>query len=308
MTELTVSVVSHRTPGLLTRCLETLEIERETVDLEVMVVDNASGDESAELVQARFPRVTLIRNQQNVGFGAGHNQVFRQARGRYWCALNSDAVPSRGALKTLVEFMDANPSVAVTGPKLRYADGSVQSSRRRFPAAATLFLESTQFQRFWPDNAVLRRYYVRDRTDDELQDVEWLVGACLCVRAAAAQRVGLFDERFFMYSEELDWCRRFRADGWRVCYVPSAEVTHLEGGSSRLDLAARDRRFQASKLAYAAKWHGPLLAAALRGYLVLEYLARAVEEGLKLLFGSRVAERRARLRIIGSSLKNALGL
>ena len=106
----------------------------------------------------------------------------------------------------------------------------------------TFFLESTQLQRFWPDNTLLRRYYVQDSSADEPQDVDWLVGACLCVRGAAAAQVGLFDERFFMYSEELDWCRRFRAAGWRVSYVPSAEVMHQEGGSSRADrVRARPR-------------------------------------------------------------------
>ena len=136
--------------------------------------------------------------------------------------------------------------------------------------------------------------------------MDWLVGACLCVRASAAAEVGLFDESFFMYSEELDWCRRFRAAGWRVAYVPSAEVVHLEGGSSRLDLVARDRMFQASKLRYAAKWHGRWVAHALRAYLVLEYVARGMEEGLKLALGSRVPERRARLRVIGRGLRATL--
>lgn len=308
MTDLSVSVVSYRTPQLVRQCLVALEAERVSLELDVTVVDNASGDGSSELVETQFPWVQLIRNQRNVGFGAAHNQVLRVAKGRYWLVLNSDAVPSPGSVRTLVEFMDANPSVAVAGPKLRYPDGSVQPSRRRFPTTATLFLESTQLERFWPRNAVLRRYYVQDRSDAEPQDVDWLVGACLCIRAAAASRVGLFDDRFFMYSEELDWCRRFRDDGWRVSYVPSAEVVHLEAGSSRADLAARDQRFQASKLAYAAKWHGGALATTLRAFLILEYVARAMEEGMKLALGSRAPERRARLRIIGSGLRHALRL
>jgi GT2 family glycosyltransferase len=304
--DLSVSVVSYRTPALLRRCLEALRGERASLALDVTVVDNASGDGTLEMLGAEFPWVTVIANARNVGFGAAHNQALRQARGRYWLVLNSDAAPAPGALRALVGFLDAEPDVAVAGPRLVFPDGSVQSSRRRFPSPVTLFLESTQLQRFWPDNAVLRRYYVQDRSDEEPQDVDWLVGACLCVRAAAARQVGLFDERFFMYSEELDWCRRFRRAGWRVSYVPSAKVVHLEGGSSRADLAARDRRFQASKLAYAAKWHGPAVAAALRTYLVLEYTLRAVEEGLKLALGSRVAERRARLRLITSGLRSTL--
>jgi N-acetylglucosaminyl-diphospho-decaprenol L-rhamnosyltransferase len=304
--ELSVSVIAYRTPVLLKRCLEALEAERSSVGIDVTVIDNASGDGSADMVVDQFPWVRIIRNRQNVGFGAAHNQALRHATGRYWLVLNSDAAPRPGALRVLVDFLQANPRVAVAGPRLRYPDGTVQPSRRRFPTVATLFVESTQIQRFIPRNPVLQRYYLADRSDDEPQDVDWLVGACLCVRAAAAAEVGLFDESFFMYSEELDWCRRFRAAGWRVAYVPSAEVVHLEGGSSRLDLVARDRMFQASKLRYAAKWHGRWAAHALRAYLVLEYVARGMEEGLKLALGSRVPERRARLRVIGSGLRATL--
>jgi N-acetylglucosaminyl-diphospho-decaprenol L-rhamnosyltransferase len=274
--------------------------------MEVTVVDNASRDGSAEMVAAHFPWVHLIRNDRNRGFGAAHNEAMRRAGGRYLLILNSDATPGVGALGALVDYLDGHPNVAVAGPRLRFPDGRVQPSRRRFPTFATLLFESTQIQRFWPDNAVLRRYYVADRSDDEPQTVDWLVGACLCVRASAGAEVGLFDERFFMYSEELDWCRRFRAAGWQIAYVPQSEVVHLEGASARLDLGARDRLFQASKLQYATKWHGPWVAGALRAYLVLEYLARAVEESVKLAFGSRVGERRARLRVIGSSLRHAL--
>jgi N-acetylglucosaminyl-diphospho-decaprenol L-rhamnosyltransferase len=306
LTELSISVVSYRTPVLLRRCLSALETNRAQLDMDVTVVDNASGDGSAEMVSTEFPWVRLICNDRNVGFGRAHNQAVGSALGRYLLVLNSDASPLPGALRELISFLDAHPRVAVAGPKLRYPDGTVQPSRRRFPTLATLFLESTQLQRLSPDNRVLRRYYVADRSDAEPQEVDWLVGACLCVRASAVSDVGLFDERFFMYSEELDWCRRFRAAGWGVAYVPSAEVVHSEGASSRLDLGARDRLFQASKLQYAEKWHGPSAARLLRTYLVAEYLLRALEESVKLAFGSRVVERRARLRVIGSGLRHAL--
>jgi len=306
MTDLSISVASYRTPAMLQQCLSALDGERPQVRIEVTVIDNASGDGSADMVATQFPWVRLVRNPRNVGFGAAHNQALRDASGRFWLVLNSDASPRPGALGALVSFLDAHPGVAVAGPKLLYPDGSVQPSRRRFPTLATLFLESTQLQRFSPNNAVLRRYYVADRSDDESQEVDWLVGACLCIRAQAVEQVGLFDERFFMYSEELDVCRRFRAAGWQIAYVPQAEVVHLEGGSTRQDLGARDRQFQASKLVYAEKWHGAGVARALRAYLVLEYVARACEEAVKLALGSRVDERRARLRVIGSGLRHAL--
>jgi GT2 family glycosyltransferase len=227
--------------------------------------------------------------------------------GTYWLILNADAAPYPGALRALVAYLDAHPRVAVVGPELRFPDGAIQSSRRRFPTLATLFAESTQLQRWWPRNVLLDRFYMADRPGDEPQEVDWLVGACLGVRAAAARQVGGFDERFFMYSEELDWCRRFRAAGWTIAYVPQARVGHLEGGSARQNLVARDRQFQTSKLRYAAKWHGVGAARLLQGYLIGEYLVRALEEGTKLALGSRRAERRDRLRVIGSGLRTVLG-
>jgi N-acetylglucosaminyl-diphospho-decaprenol L-rhamnosyltransferase len=269
-------------------------------------VDNNSQDGSAEMVASEFPWVRLMRNQRNVGFGAAHNMALRGAEARHLMVLNSDAQLAAGTARTLVDFLGAEPEVAVVGPKLRHADGSLQPSRRRFPQVATLFMESTQLQRLWPNNRVLRRYYLADKSDDVQQDVDWLAGACLCVRASAAADIGLFDERFFMYSEEIDWCRRFKAAGWRIVYLPSAHVIHQEGASTGQDLALRDQFFQDSKLAYASKWHGKGVARALRVYLMLEYAARAIEESLKLAMGSRVQERRARLRMIGSGLRHAL--
>jgi GT2 family glycosyltransferase len=303
-----VSIVSFRTPDLLARCLDALARERAEWGeaLRVSVTDNASADGSAETVAERFPWVRLVRNQANVGFGRAHNAALAGTTADYLLVLNSDTVVAPGALRALASYADAHPEVAVVGPRLRYPGGRSQPSRRRFPTLATFFLESTQVQRFWPDNAVLRRYYVADRADDEPQDVDWLVGACLLVRGRAAAEIGLFDERFFLYSEELDWCRRFRAAGWRVAYFPGAEVSHVEGASSERRLDARDVAFQTAKLQYVAKWHGARAAAAVRAYLVGELAARAAEEGAKLALGSRAGERRARLAVIGGTLRHLL--
>jgi GT2 family glycosyltransferase len=311
--DLSVSIVSFRTPEHLAHCLAALaalDAERPSLMLDVTVVDNASADGSAELVATRFPWVRLIQNTRNAGFGAAHNQALHGAHGRHLLVLNSDATPRPGALRTLVDYLDHHPSVAVAGPRLLHPDGTIQPSRRRFPTPATLFCESTQLQRFWPKNAVLDRFYVADRSDDEPQEVDWLVGACLCVRAAAAAEVGLFDQGYFLYSEELDWCQRFRAAGWRVAYVPQAVVEHVEGASSGRNLIARDRLFQSSKLRYTARWHGRGLARLLRAYLILEYLARAAEESSKLTLRrgspSERAERRQRVRMISAGLASLL--
>lgn len=304
MTDLHVSIASHNTRELLARCLDALDAERATLGLAVTVVDNDSTDGSAELVERQYPWVRLLRSATNLGFGRAHNQALRGVPARHLLVLNSDTVVHAGALSTLVAYLDAHPDVAVVGPRLRYPDGTTQPSRRRFPTLGTFFLDSTQLgQRVWPRHPLLLRYLVVDRSDHEEQEVDWLVGACLCVRARAADEVGLFDERYFLYSEELDWCRRFRAAGWRVVYLPSASVTHLEGGTSRHDLRGRDLSFQRSKLRYVAKWHGAGAAALLRSYLLVEYTLRAAEEGVKLALGSRPLERRARLRVIAATLR-----
>jgi GT2 family glycosyltransferase len=147
---------------------------------------------------------------------------------------------------------------------------------------------------------------MQDASDDEEQDVDWLSGACLCIRGSVAKTEGLFDERYFMYSEEVDLCRRYKVKGWRVVYLPDAEVVHVESASADQDLVARDRMFQTSKLRYAERWHGRAVALALRLYLAVEYALRWLEESVKLAGGSRVAERRQRLRVISAGLRHVL--
>lgn len=306
--DLLVSVVNYQTTDLLDQCLGALEAERAAWGeaLEVVVSDNGSGDASSDLVRASYPRVRLIQHDRNLGFGAAHNLALSGARARYLLVLNSDAVVQPGSLRHLVDFLEATPDVGIVGPRLRYPNGTIQPSRRRFPTLATFLLESTQVQRFWPSNPVRRRYLMADMPEAQTQDVDWLVGAALCVRARAARDLGLFDERYFLYSEEVDWCRRFRAAGWRVVYLPAAEVAHLEGGTSRRDLLARDLQFHQSRRRYMARWHGETAAAALQTYVLAEYLARGVEESVKLALGSRLAERRARLRVIGGFLRYSM--
>ena len=321
--DVTVIIVNWNTWPLLERALASLlGVERTRLEgegsrfaaqpptlssqpptLELIVVDNGSEDGSAELVQQRFPEVRLVANRRNRGFAAAVNQGLNLAAGRYVLLLNSDARLEPTALGRLAAYLDAHPRVAVVGPRLRNPDGSIQSSRRRFPTLATTFLESTVLQRFWPQHPLLQRYYVLDRSDDEAQAVDWLSGACLLVRRAAIAEVGGLDERFFMYSEELDWCRRFRAAGWEVVYLPEAEATHEAGGSSRRDLLARHIQFNESKCRYVGKYHGPWAEVALRCFLFGMFVFQLVEEGTKLLLGHKPALRRERLRTIAGVLR-----
>src|SRR5262249_26566022 len=190
----------------------------------------------------------------------------RLARGRHLLLLNPDTEVRPGAVDALSAYLDAHPDVAAVGPRLLRADGSTQPSRRRFPGRLTGFVESTVLQRWLPDAPPPRSYYVADQPDDREQDVDWLTGAGIMLRAEALRAVGLFDERFFMYSEEVDLCRRIKSAGWRVVYLPAATVVHHEGKSSEQNLTSRDLRFHESRFLYYAKHHG-------RGWALLLRLA-----------------------------------
>lgn len=226
---------------------------------------------------------------------------------RYVLLLNPDTEIVGDALGAMVAYMDAHPDVGLLGPRLRYPDGSVQPSRRRFPTLQTLFLESTLLQQWWPHSAALRRFYVQDQPDDVTQDVDWIVGAAMLARSEALQPVGLLDEGYFMYSEEVDWARRFGAAGWRVVYLPGAEVIHYEGKSSEQVVAQRAIYFQSSKVRYARKWHGAVVAEGLRLFLLTTYLVQMGEEGAKWLVGHRRPLRAARMaaycRVLLSGLR-----
>src|SRR5690606_36296894 len=150
---------------------------------------------------------------------------------------------------------EAQPDLVAIGPRLRYPDGSVQSSRRRFPTRLTFFWESTPLDRLWPANPWARRFRCADTPDDAAQAVGWLVGAALLVRTSAIAAAGLLDERFFMYSEELEWERRLSAHG-QIWYLPEAEIIHHEGKSSEQAIAARHINFQGSRVLLARMWYG----------------------------------------------------
>jgi hypothetical protein len=308
--DLTVVIVNWNVRDLLRRCLQSIEAEASQAvggfALEIVVVDNASTDGSVEMVRAEFPHVRLIANDKNRGFTVANNQGLALGQGRYLLLLNPDTEVTGGALATMVRSMDGHPEIGALGPQLRYPDGSLQSSRRRFPTFATALVESTVVQEWWGDNRVLRRYYMADTPDDAIQSVDWLVGACLLVRRQAYEQVGGLDEDFFMYSEEMDWCRRIKDAGWLVVYLPTATVVHHEGRSSEQVIPARHIHFQSSKVRYFRKHHGSFQAEVLRWFLLSTYVYQLGREGLKWLVGHKRPLRAERVRAYRQVLRSGL--
>ena len=302
--DLSIIIVSWNVKARLERCLSSLDPYG--LQCEVIVVDSASTDGSPDMVRERFPSVRLVRCDSNVGFTRGNNLGVAQSHGRHILLLNPDTEAVGNALPTLVAYMDQHADVGVLGPRLLFSDGHVQPSRRRFPTLATAFLESTLLQQWFPYSPVLSRYYVEDRSVDAEQDVDWLVGACLLVRRQAWEQVGPLDEGFFMYSEELDWCRRAKGAGWRVVYLPTAQVVHHEGQSSAQVVPARHIYFQSSKVRYFRKHHGALASEALRWFLLTTYAFQLTEESTKWLLGHKRDLRRERVAAYWRVLRSGL--
>jgi GT2 family glycosyltransferase len=248
--------------------------------------------------------VTLLPQTENVGFPRGNNIALARARGDYLLLLNPDTVVLDDALTVLVAYLQAHPAVGAVGPQLLNPDGSVQSSRRRFPTLATGFFEGTWLDRFAP--GVLRRYYALDLPDDATADVDWLNGACIMVPRAVYEQVGGMDEAYFMYSEELDWCRRIKQTGKRVVYYPQARIIHHYGKSSEQAVTARHINFQRAKLRYYRKYHGRAAAFVLRLFLLAVYAWQLTLEWMKGALGSQRELRRNRVHTYLEVLRSGL--
>ena len=314
---LTILIVSWNVRELLRRCLLALEQFPATqTEQDILIVDNASSDGTVEMVRTNFPKVRLIANNTNRGFTGGNNdglnQFFTPSAPRptpdssYILLLNPDTEVTAGALDALLTYAESHPDVGLVGPELRYADGSVQSSRRRFPTLWTGLLESTWLQRLAP-SAVLDQFYMRDVPSDQTVDVDWVVGAAMLVRAETIQQVGLLDEdRFFMYSEETDWCYRIKQAGWRVVYHPASMIIHHEGQSSKQVSARRMLLFNTSKVRYFAKHYGQTTAIVVRSGLLLQFIWQLGLEASKWLLGNQRPLRRERLLAYWAVIRSGL--
>jgi N-acetylglucosaminyl-diphospho-decaprenol L-rhamnosyltransferase len=222
--DVSVVVVTWNALPWLEQCLESVR------GREVVVVDHGSTDGTVAFVHERFPDVRVIE-QENKGMGGGNNAGMRAVDGRYFFLLNSDAWVVGDALDQLVEFADAHPEAAVVGPKLLNTDGTLQRSVRGEPTLWRLATEYLFIRKLAPRSKRLNPLYRGDFDHDRVAEVDWLFGPALLVRREAADAVGLFDEDFFMFSEEVDWMTRFRRAGWTVVFFPDAEVVHVGGAS-----------------------------------------------------------------------------
>ena len=248
------------------QCLESLS------GVETVVVDHGSTDGTVELVRERFPDVRLIE-QENKGYGAGLNAGFRSASPSYYFVINSDAWVVGDAVERLAAFADQHPAAAVVAPRLSNPDGSLQRSVRGFPTPWRLATEYFFLRKLAPRSRLLNAFYAGGFDHDEAREVEWAMGSAFLVRRDASDAVGLFDESFFMFSEETDWFYRFHGAGWAIWFVPDAEVVHVGGASHGGRMFGENVR---GHVQFFAKHHGARRAARVRRLLIVALRLRGV--------------------------------
>jgi GT2 family glycosyltransferase len=242
--DLGIVIVNWNTRDLLKRCLETVFDSQGDFSYRVVVVDNASYDDSAAMVKREFPQVDLIANAENVGYPRANNIGLRQLRyrgardvdpsaPRYALLLNPDTEVPRDALWHMIQFMDSRPDIGVAGPKLVLADGSLDKAcRRGFPTPLVSFYHYSGLAKLFPRHQRFGRYNMTFADEDQELEVDSVVGAYMQVRKAAIERAGLLDEAFFMYGEDLDWAFRVKQAGYKVWYYPAVTVHHVKRAAS----------------------------------------------------------------------------
>jgi GT2 family glycosyltransferase len=302
--DISVVIVAWNARHYLELCLESLEKAPPRRSMETLVVDNASDDHTAEMVQTRFPWVKLIRSSENLGFSRGNNLGIRQCQGRYIALVNPDVIVFPGCLDALADFLDQNPKVGNVGPRVFEPDMSQQSTCRRFPTLWNNFCSATGLatkfknSRFFAGEHMF--YFPHDRT----MKVDVVVGCFSFIRRETFDAVGLLDEKLFMYGDDVDWCRRCWKAGWEVVFFPGAQAIHDRGKTTapypvRFALAQ-----QRSVLYYWSKYHGFFDRLGIRGIMVFHHLMRytlAVLAGLAHSRGS--AQSDVRKQVSGACLR-----
>jgi GT2 family glycosyltransferase/lipopolysaccharide/colanic/teichoic acid biosynthesis glycosyltransferase len=218
-----VVIVSYNSRDTIGQCLTSLG---SPAVAEIVVVDNASSDGTPDLVRERFPGVRVVANSENGGYAKGVNQGIRLSTGRYVLILNPDITVEDGAVETLARFMDEHPDAGIGASRLVNPDGTLQYSCRRFYTFLTLLLRRTPLGRLFRNSSAIADYLMLDYDHEESRPVDWVIGACMMARREALGDIGLMDERFFLYFEDVDWCYRARQGGWRVYYVPGSVMRH----------------------------------------------------------------------------------
>lgn len=227
MSQIPLSVISvtHNHSTYIGRCLDALVPEVSRIGGEVIVVDNCSDDKSAKIAK-KYPNIAVYINSERRGFSANNNFGMAKANGRYLLLLNPDTEVQPGALDQMIDFMESHPQVGMCGAQLRFPDGQIQPSPRRFPTLGSTIARRSPLRVFLRNSHLNQNHLMQDLDHSQVQPVDWLLGACMFIRREILETVGPLDEGYFLYVEDIDWARRMHAANWDVYYVPTAQIIH----------------------------------------------------------------------------------
>ncbi len=233
--KVSIVIVNWKTPQLLAHCLHKIEKDEGFKNFAIHVVDNASGDQSVQMLKDDFPYVHLVANSENVGFSKACNQIIPSTDGDYVLLLNPDTDVVDNAISLLSKFLDEHSDCGAVGPKVLNEDGTLQlACRRSFPSPSAAFFRLTYLSRIFPQNELFSKYNMTYADPDASTEVDALSGSCMMVRRKAIDQIGLLDEDIFMFGEDIDWCWRIKEANWKIFYLPDAVIFHLHGASARL--------------------------------------------------------------------------
>jgi GT2 family glycosyltransferase len=305
--DISVIIVGWNARHYLELCLESLTTTPPRRCVEIIVVDNASGDGSVEMIEAKFPSVKVIRNSENLGFAKGNNVGIRQCQGRYVALVNPDVIVFPGCLDVLADFLEQHPQVGNVGPRVLNPDMTLQSTCRRFPTMWNNFCSATSLATVFKNSRFFAGEHMFYFPHDRTLPVDVLVGCFSMIRREALDDVGLLDENLFMYGDDVDWCRRCWNAGWQVVFFPGAKAIHDRGKIT----APYPVRFavaqQRSVLHYWRKHHGFWGVMGIRSIILSHHLVRyvfTVVAGLSR--AKRSAKEEVRRQVSGACLRELL--
>jgi GT2 family glycosyltransferase len=273
MFDINIIIVSWNAKGHLINCLNSLSNPRGFTQ-EIIVIDNGSSDGSVEIIENQFPQVKLIKNNDNLGFAKANNIGIRASTGRYVCLINSDVIVLDGGIEKLIEFMDKNPLVGMSGPRTLNQNYTLQHSCFHFPSIWNNFCQVFGLNKLFPKSKFFSGPIMKYWPHDCERRVDMLNGCFWLVRRIALNEVGLLDEDFFFYGEDVDWCKRFHEAAWDVMFYPQAEIIHIGGGSSINSPIMFFLEMQRADLHYWRKHHGKLGQSAYWVIILLRQLVR----------------------------------
>jgi hypothetical protein len=305
--ELSVVIVAWNAKRYLELCLDSLAKDPPRRSMEVLVVDNASADDTIEMVESKFPWVKLIKSRENLGFSKGNNVAIRQCQGRYVALVNPDVIVFPGCLDALADFLDENPRVGDVGPRVFNPDMTQQSTCRRFPTLWNNFCSASRLESTFKGRRLFAGehmfYFAHDRT----LAVDVIVGCFSMIRREAFDEVGLLDEDLFMYGDDVDWCRRAKKAGWQVVFYPGAQAIHDRGKTTAPFPAHFAVAQQRSVLHYWSKHHTWFGVLGIRTIMLFHHLMRYTIATLSSFMDSqKTTQTDVRKQVSGACLRQLL--